>query len=143
MEHLKSKKLFENAYQAKTDNNYWNQIFRLRKFVNQKMISDCFELIDSDDLKYKRIGIDILSQLSVDRKSFMPKLFEKIFKIFEDSTNEKLIYTGLLAIGHNNKFVKIKHLSILKKFKHSKSIAVRNALTFSLLGIEKKDAIDH
>lgn len=63
MNTLETIKLFEKAYKAKTDNNYWNQIFQLRKFTTQEMISECFLLIDSDDLKSKQIGIDILSQL--------------------------------------------------------------------------------
>lgn len=135
-------KLFEKAYKAKTDNNYWNQISQLRKFATQEMISECILLIDSEDLKSKQIGIDILSQLGKNRKSFIHKMFDKIFNFFETSNNENLILTSLFAIGHNNEYLKIKHIKSLEKFKNSKSTDVRYALTFSLLGVEKKIAID-
>lgn len=137
MKTLEIEKLFDRAYKAKAENNYWNQIFELRKFVNEKIISECFQRIDSDDLKYKKIGIDILSQLGANRKNFIKQLFERFFLIFETSENEKLIYTGLIALGHNNKFLKTKHFKVLQKFKNSKSSKIRYALTFSLLGIEK------
>ncbi|MCY0970016.1 hypothetical protein [Chryseobacterium wangxinyae] len=135
-------KLFERAHIAKTENNYWNQIFELRKFVGEKMIYQCFSLIDSEDLKSKQIGIDILSQLGINRKNFIKQLFERIFEIFEIFENEKLIYTSLIALGHNNQSLKTKHFKALQKFKNSKSSKIRYALTFSLLGIEKKPAID-
>lgn len=134
-------KLFERAYKAKTDNNYWNQIFELRKVVTPEMISKCFSLIDSDDLKFQEIGIDVLSQLGEDRKSFTPKLLDKIFGFFETSTDEKLISKSLFAIGHNNKYIRNKHFSVLEKFKSSNSTDIRYALTFSLLGIKRNGAI--
>lgn len=135
-------KLFEKAYKAKIDNNnYWNQIFELRKFVTAEMISKCFALINSDDLKSKEIGIDILSQLGQDRKGFATKMLDKIFEIFETSTDEKLISKSLFAIGHNNKYIRDKHFSVLEKFKSSNSTDIRYALTFSLLGIKRKAAI--
>lgn len=134
-------KLFAKAHKAKTDTNYWNQIFELRKFSNQEMISECFALIESDDFKSKQIGIDVLSQLGKERKNFIPKMFEKIFEIFESHTNQKLISTSLFAIGHNNEFIKNKHLKVLEKFKNANSVDVRYALTFSLLGIKRKTAI--
>ncbi|MCD1116573.1 hypothetical protein [Chryseobacterium turcicum] len=134
-------KLFEEAYKAKTDNNYWNQIFELRKFVTAEMISKCFELIDSDDLKSKEIGIDVLSQLGQDRKGFATQMLDKIFEIFETSSDEKLISKSLFAVGHNNKYIKNKHFSVLEKFKISNSTDIRYALTFSLLGIKRKAAI--
>jgi hypothetical protein len=135
-------KLFERAYIAKTENNYWNQIFELRKFVGEKMIYQCFSLIDSEDLKSKQIGIDILSQLGTNRKNFIKQLFERIFIIFEISENEKLIYTSLIALGHNNQHLKTNHFKILPKFVNSKSKKIRYALTFSLFGIENKFALD-
>ena len=142
MKTLEIDKLFERAYKAKTENNYWNQIFELRKFVNEKMISECFQRIDYDDLKYKKIGIDILSQLGANRKKFIKQLFERIFIIFETSENEKLICTSLMALGHNNQHLKTNHFKILLKFVDSKSKKIRYALTFSLLGIENKFALD-
>ncbi|MFL9833880.1 hypothetical protein [Chryseobacterium terrae] len=142
MNELEFTKLFEKAYKAKTDNNnYWNQIFELRKFVTANMISKCFSLINSDNLKSKQIGIDILSQLGKDRKGFAPKMINEIFEIFETSTDEKLISKSLFAIGHNNKYIRKKHLDVLEKFKTSNSTDIRYALTFSLLGIKRKAAI--
>ncbi len=137
----KSDFLINKTYQAKNQTNYWNQITFLRQFVNDEMISECFELIDSDDLKYKRIGIDILCQLGQNRKIFIKKLFEKIFVIFETTLDEKLICTGLFAIGHNNKHLKFNQIKFLEKFINSKSKNIRYALTFSLHGIEHDKAI--
>lgn len=135
-------KLFDKAYHAKTNNNYWNQISKLRGCIDQEMVSNCFKLIDSKDLKYQQIGIDVLSQLGSNRKAFIRKMIDKIFEILEITDNEKLITTGLFALGHNNKYLKIHHLKSLKKFPNSQSADIRYALTFSLLGIEQKTAID-
>jgi hypothetical protein len=134
--------LIKKAYKAKTETNYWNQITPLRQFVNKEMISECFQLIDSDDVKYKQIGIDILCQLGQNRKVFVKELLEKIFTIFEASLDEKLICTGLFAIGHNNKYLKVNQIKILEKFQTSKSKNIRYALTFSLLGIENHKAVE-
>ncbi|MCS3871018.1 hypothetical protein J3D55_003934 [Chryseobacterium ginsenosidimutans] len=133
--------LIQKAYKAKTETNYWNQITPLRQFVNEEMISECFQLIDSDDVKYKQIGIDILCQLGRKRKGFVKELFEKVFEIFETSTDENLIFTSLFAIGHNNEYLKVKQIKALEKFQNSKSKNIRYALTFSLLGIENEKAI--
>lgn len=133
--------LIEKAHKAKTQTNYWNQIMMLRQFVNEEMISKCFQLINSNDSKFKQIGIDVLSQLGQNRKSFVKELFEKLFYFFETSTDEKLIYTSLLAIAHNNKYLKDKEIKILEKYQKSTSKDIRYALTHSLLGIKNKRAI--
>ncbi|MET3539221.1 HEAT repeat domain-containing protein [Chryseobacterium limigenitum] len=133
--------LIQKAHKAKTETNYWNQITPLRQFVNEEMISRCFQLIDSDDLKFKQIGIDVLCQLGRNRKIFIKKLFEKLFYIFETPIDENLICTSLFAIGHNNEYLKTKHIRTLKKFQNSKSKDIRYSLTFCLMGIKNEIAV--
>lgn len=140
MNNPKAKILIEKAYNAKTENNYWNQITELRKFVNDEMISESFKLIDSDDWKCKQIGIDVLCQLGQKRKIFIKELFDKIFNILETSINKKLICASLFAVGHNNTYLKPKQIKELEKFQNSKSKDIRYALTFCLLGVENDKA---
>lgn len=134
--------LFEKVFKAKYQNKYWNSIFELRKFADQEMIDKCLSLINTDDDKLKMIGIDILSQLGTNREDFVNILLEKIFEILQNSDNEKLISSCLLAIGHNNKKVYSKQLKILEKFKFSKSKEIRYYLVFSVLAKKNKIAVD-
>lgn len=133
--------LIQKAYKAKTETNYWNQITMLRQFVNEEMISRCFQLIDSDDVKSKQIGIDVLCQLGQNRKNFIKELLEKLFYIFETTSDQKLICTSLFAIGHNNEYLKTKHIRTLEKFQNSTYKDTRYALAFCLMGIENEIAI--
>lgn len=142
MNNTETKDLFEKAYKAKTEKNYWNQVTQLRSFVNKEMVSECFMLIDSDDLKSKQIGIDVLCQLGRNRKNFIKELLEKLFYIFETTSDEKLICTSLFAIAHNNEYLKDKDIKTLEKFNHSTSKDIRYALVHSLLGIKNKTATE-
>lgn len=133
--------LIKKAFKAKYKSYYWNHISKLRTYVNDEMISECFEMIDSDDAKFKQIGIDILCQSGNKRGNFVESLFDKIFEILRTTSDENLICTCLFAIGHNNQHLKTKHFKTLEKFQHSESKEIRYALTFSLLGVENYKAV--
>lgn len=141
MNHSEVNVLIKKAFKAKYKSHYWNQITKLRTFVNNEMISRCFEMIYSDDVKFKQIGIDVLCQLGNNRESFVESLFDKIFKILRTTSDENLICTSLFAIGHNNQYLKTKHFKTLEQFKNSESKEIRYALTFSLLGVENYKAV--
>lgn len=136
----KRNKLFEKAKKSKSQNLYWNTIFELRKFVDDQMVEKCFELINSNDEKSKIVAIDVLSQLGVKRNKFAKILIKNLFEFLEESVNEKLITSSLIAIGHNNKFLTKKHINFLEKFKNNKSKEIRYALVFSILTLENETA---
>ena len=133
--------IFDKILKAKNKNFYWDKIFELRKFVDPEMINKCFSLINSKEDNFKIIGIDILSQLGSNRKKFINSLLNKIFMILESTENEKLIYSSLIAIGHNNNKLTQKQIKIFEKFSKSKSKEIRFALAFSLLSVENQLAI--
>jgi len=135
-------KLFEKAIKAKSQNLYWKTIFELRTFVDDEMIEKCFELINSKSQKSKIIAIDILSQLGTKRTKFAKKLIKKLFEFLQESENEKLTRSCLIAISHNNKFITKKQIKFLEKFKNDKSKEIRYALIFSILTLEDETAIN-
>lgn len=134
--------LFETILKAKNKNLYWKIIFELRNFVDQEMVDQCFTLINSKEDKLKIIGIDILSQLGINREEFSKTLLQNIFRILPNTENEDLIHSCLIAIGHNNNNLSHKQLKVLENFKKSKSKDIRYALVFSIMSIEIQIAID-
>ena len=106
------------------------------------MIEKCFELMNSEQDKSKILAIDILSQLGSKRKKFAKKLINKLFVFLQESKNEKLITSCLIAIGHNNKFLTKRQINYLEKFKNDKSKEIRYALVFSILTLENETAIN-
>jgi len=133
--------LFERAIKAKYQNLYWKTILELRKFVDDEMIEKCFELINSKNQKSKIIAINILSQLGTKRTKFAKKLINKLFEFLQESENEKLTISCLIAISHNNNFITKKQIKFLEKFKKDKSKEIRYALVFSILKLEDETAI--
>lgn len=135
-------KLILKAEKSKNQNSYWISIFQLRKFADNEMIEKCFELINSENIKSKIIGLDTLSQLGQKRKKFSKKLINIIFELLQNCDDEKLIISCLFAIGHNNKYLTKRQIKFLEKFKSSNSKEIRYALAFSILALENEIAIN-
>ena len=135
-------KLFEKARKSKSQNSYWKTIIELRKFVDDKMVEKCFELMNSKNQKSIILGIDILSQLGTKRKKFAKKLIKKLYEFLNQYENERLTVSCLIAISHNNQFLTKKQINFLEKYKNNKSKEIRYALAFSVMTLENETAIN-
>lgn len=142
LEKLKDKELFSKLIKSKSENTYWKLICELRSRPNDFVYKKCTEFVESDKVKEKVAGIDVLAQLGIRERPYYRKTIELYFNLLEKETNEKVISSILFSFGHNNEKLNSKQLAKITSFKGNKNSEVRNGLVTSLLGLEEPLAID-
>lgn len=135
-------KLFTRLLENKSDKTYWNNIQELHSRATDDVFIKCCELVKSSNQKENIIGIDVLSQLGLERP-FKKETVQLYFEILENQTDVKVLNSILTAIGHNNsETLTESQIAFLTNFKTHSEPDVRYGLVYSLLFIENKKAIE-
>ncbi|WP_420553631.1 hypothetical protein [Tenacibaculum aiptasiae] len=136
-----TEKIFTRLLTNKSKKNYWNYVGELRKRKTDEIFKRSVLLSKSNFAKERIIGIDILSQFG------FPRLYKKeiitlFFDLLKHETNKNVISSILYGVGHNNEKLTNKQVELLCSFQNHKSVSVKRSLIFSLLSVEKDNAID-
>jgi HEAT repeat protein len=99
------------------------------------------ELANSEILKEKLIGIDILAQLGTTPRLFLDETLDLYFKLLTKETNPEVLWSILYGVGFNNDNLTASQVSFLTSFKSSKNLYVRHSLVSALLFIDNDEAI--
>jgi hypothetical protein len=101
-----------------------------------------YELANSEILKEKLIGIDLLAQLGSEPRPFLEETLDFYFKLLEKETNPKVLSAVLCGIGFNNNDLNSSQISILTAFQGNSSEVIRQGLVHALLHIDDENAIN-
>jgi HEAT repeat protein len=137
-----NEKVFFRLVNNKSDRTYWDNIRELRKRPTSKTFNKCVEFLKTKSAKKRVIAIDVLAQLGVSPRPYCKETVHLLFKGLERETDEKVIWSALYALGHNNEGLSESQISFLTKFQNNSSFEVRFALVHSLLGLESQTAVD-
>lgn len=136
-----NEKIFSRLLKNKSRENYWKYISELRKRKTEDIFDNAIELTKSEISKEKIIGINILAQFGYPRLH-LKEVLNTLFKLLQTEIDKNILSSLLYGIGHNNEKLTDKQIEIICTYQNHKSVSVRHSLVFSLLGIEKTEAIN-
>lgn len=136
-----TQKLFIRLLTNKSKANYWNYIIELRKRKTNEIFKKSIVLTQSNSIKERIIGINILAQFGQPRQH-KKEIIQIFFKLLQSETNKYVISAVFFGIGHNNEKLTNKQVNILTSFQKHKSTYVRYSLVFALCTIQREQAID-
>lgn len=139
---LTDQELFLRLIKSRSGTTYWKIVSALRSRPSDFVFSKCIELIDSEIIKEKIAGIDVLAQLGVKERPFYKETIELFFDLIKKEKDSKLLSSTLIAISHNNDKLKQKQIEIISSFKSHRSSNVRYGVVLSLLGLNNSKAIE-
>ena len=125
----------------KNKSNYWNYIRELRKRKSKDIYEKVIKLTTSIDNNKKVIGINILAQFGYPR-NHKKQILKTYFNLLKSESNLKVISSILYGIGHNNEGLTENQIDLICRFQTSRSATIRYSLTFALLGVKNKNAIN-
>jgi hypothetical protein len=135
-------KLFTRLLENKSDKTYWDNIQELHSRTTDDVFARCCELIKSSSQKENIIGIDVLSQLGLERP-FQKETLQLYFALLEKELETDVIMSILFGIGHNNyETLDESQTVFLSNFKNNSKTEVRYGLVHALLGVEHKPAVE-
>jgi hypothetical protein len=135
-------KLFTRLLNNKSDKTHWKNIHELRSRGSEEVFIKSVELINSEVVKERIIGAEILSQLGLPPRAFIKQTFEIFFEVLKTETNPLVVSTMLYGIGHNSEHLEKREIDFICTFKDSKDIEIKQALVFALGGIDDDIAIE-
>lgn len=141
-ENWTNEKVFFRLVNNKSDRTYWANIKELSSRPNKEVFDQCVEFIKSEEAKKRVIAINVMAQLGVRPRPFYRETIQILFELLVNENNEKVIWSSLYALGHNNEEFKETEISPLTKFRDHKSPEIRHALVSALLRVNNKIAID-
>lgn len=134
-------KLLERLLHNLSDKTYWDNIGELRRRPSQNLFEKCVQLASSENPKARRIAIDVLAQMGTTPRPFINESLEMFFNILKKEHDSQVLNSILFAIGHNNDNLTDNQTKQICSFKNTEDAAIKNALVFSLLGVDNKTAI--
>jgi HEAT repeat protein len=137
-----TEKLFSRLLNNKTKKNEWSYIGELFRRPTEDVFQKCVQLTQSLEINERIIGVNVLSQLGSDKRSFQKETIKLLFEMLKKEENPKIIYLILVAIGHNNERLTKSHIAKIEKFKDSRSSDVRFGLVMALSRCKHKYADD-
>ena len=135
-------KLFSRLLENKTNKNAWLYIGELFKRPTEAVFQKCLQLTQSDDIKERIIGVDVLSQLGSDKRPFQKETVVLLFEMLQKEDNPKILRTILSAIGHNSERLTSIFIKQLEKYKENRNSDIRFGLVMALLHCKHKNAED-
>lgn len=139
--HWSPSKLYERLLQNKSNRTYWANISELRKRSTQEIFDRAVLLTQSDQVKERIIGVDVLAQLGNSKQNYRTKAVPIFFQLLEKEKNIQAIQSILSAISHNNQLLSEKQVVKLISLRHHRYSDVRFNLTLALGGVEHAKAI--
>jgi len=137
-----NEKLFFRLVNNKSEKTYWDNIQVLRSRPTKETFSQCKKFLKSKGAKKRTIAVDVMAQLGLPPRPFYEETVQLLFGLLEKETNEKVIWSTLYALGHNNEGFNEAQILLLRRFQNNENTDIRHALVCALLGVEDRTAID-
>ena len=138
LEKLTTKQLILKAYHEENDDTYMEYIHILRLRGNDEVFQLTKKLAYSKDSVYREIAASILSQFGYKIKCYKGESVHLLSKLLHDK-NEDVVCTTIYAFGHRKC---TRQADKLASFVTSKSLQIKEALSFALGGYENQKCID-
>jgi hypothetical protein len=135
-------KLFFRLLNNKTNKTYSENLSELRSRDNKIVFERSVSLVQSNVLKQRLIGIELLSQLGISTRPFLKPTLKLFFGLLKKDKDPEILSTILYGIGHNNEHVSEQEIKLICSFKKHEHTEVRQGLTFALGGNSSKPAIE-
>lgn len=142
MKNKTDQELFLKLTKSKQGKTYWDIIQELRSRPNVFVFTKSLELMTSESIKEKIIGIDVVAQLGNEKRPFYKETIKFLFDFISKESNSKLLSSALIAISHNNNELNNRQIEILSAFKNHRSYKLRYAVALSLSGLVHSKAIE-
>lgn len=136
-----TEKIFIRLINNKSNENYWKYIQELRKRKTDAIYKKSLLLIDSNSIKEKIIGLDVLNQFGYPRLH-QKEIIQLFFKLLKSETDKEVLSSILYGISHNNESLTNEQVDFLCSLKTHKSVYVKFSLVNALLTLENDNAID-
>ncbi len=136
-----NEKIFDRLLNNKSNENYWKYISELRKRKSKDIFEKSITLVESEIVKNRIVGIDILAQFGYPRIQ-KKIILKKFFSLLKKETDKYAISSLFYGIGHNNDHLTNTEIDLICSFKKHKSSRVRYSLAFALLTKEESKAIE-
>ena len=138
IKNLPSKQLILKAYYEKDDDIYMEYIAILRERGDDEVFQLTKKLVYSKDSVNREMGASILSQFGYKTKLYRGESIYLLAKLLNDK-NEDVISNTIYAFGHRKS---THYADKLASFVTSKSLQIREALSFALGGYENQKCIN-
>ncbi|MEL1245784.1 hypothetical protein AAEO56_16040 [Flavobacterium sp. DGU11] len=125
----------------KSQRTYWDNIAALRKRPNREVFDKSILLMQSENARFREIGINVSAQLGIPPRPFYNETLKLYFDLLSGENEPAVLSTLLYAIGHNNDKLTHSQIQTLVSFKDFRDSFVREALVNALLGVEDAIAI--
>lgn len=135
-------KLFSRLLKNKTEHKYWEKIMLLRKHANDDVFEFCLKLLQSDEKRAKLIAFEVLAQLGIVERPYLEKSLPLFFNVLEKENDSKILSAALIAISANNNALTERDVKKIVHFKNHTNSDIRYSLTFALLHLTYKVAIE-
>jgi hypothetical protein len=135
-----TEKLFARLLHAKSEKGRWDKIGVLHQRPCEQVFAQCIECLHSACAWERRVGVDVLAQLGLDRPYRKPTL-RLYFDLLAREKNAKVLASVLFAIGHNNERLTRARIRRIAAYQHYADWRVRHALAFALFGVDDAIAI--
>jgi HEAT repeat protein len=100
------------------------------------------EFTKSNEPKIRKIGIDILAQLGLPPRPFLPQTLKIYFELLNVEVNPDVLMSLLYSIGHNNEGLNNEQIDKICTFIDNDNSCVKEGLVSALLGIDNLNAIE-
>ena len=110
----------------------------LRSRGSEEVLLAAQRLCLSSEIAARKLGVDILGQLGIPRKTFLNQRLATLLKLLETETNEQVLYSIGIALGY---LEDVRAVEPLVKFKDHPDAHVRYGVVWGISGHELPLAI--
>lgn len=125
-----TQELIELALIEEDEDTLWNIVSILQFRGNHEVFEAAARLCESESAKDRKLGVDILGQLGIPKRSFPDESLTILFKLLENDENIEVLSAVGIALGHIND---ARAIEPLVKLQDHPSADVRYGVVFGLL----------
>ncbi len=139
---ISTKELIENALSTDDEEKYWEYIRSLHIRGTKEVVDSAIKLCESDPIKSKVTGADILGQSGVPERSYPKEALSALRKLIKvENQNAEVLNAALVAIGHTQGPEDNEDLEIVRDLCTHESADVRLGVVSALWGHEDSESI--
>lgn len=136
---ITTEELIKLALNAEDEDELWEIVPVLQFRGNREVLEAAQQLCQSKIIKERKLGVDILGQLGIPKRTFPDESLEILFKLIEYEKDSDVLSAIGVALGHIHDSRAIKPLL---KLKNHPSADVREGVVFGISSYEDTEAIN-
>lgn len=133
-----TEELIKLALNTEDEDEVWEIVPILHFRGNRELLEAAQKLCASEIPKERKLGVDILGQLGIPKRTFLNESLAILFKLLDTEKDSEVLYSIGIALGHIGDK---RAIEPLVKFKNHPISEVRYGVTFGISGQEDKLAI--